>query len=130
MCYLRIKPSCISYTSVIIHSYRPLFNCIDVSDCETGVCSNGGTCIERLGGGFHCICDEGFTGFDCSDDIVDCFPNPCENGGTCDDEVNGFTCQCTEQWTGTVCTEGNQLLQPMSQSNFTCPISAYQNLYL
>ena len=94
------------------------------------MCSNGGTCIERLGGGFHCICDEGFTGFDCSDDIVDCFPNPCENGGTCDDEVNGFTCQCTEQWTGTVCTEGNELLQPMSQSNVTCLISAYQNVYL
>ena len=30
--------------------------------------------------------------------------SPCENGATCFDEIDGFTCQCTDQWLGTNCT--------------------------
>ena len=34
----------------------------------------------------------------------DCFPNPCMNGGTCTDEINGFQCQCTHDYSGPTCT--------------------------
>ena len=30
--------------------------------------------------------------------------SPCENGATCEDDINGYTCQCTEQWLGDNCT--------------------------
>ncbi len=37
-------------------------------------------------------------------DVDDCVNNPCVNGGMCNDEVNGFTCDCTGTgFEGTTC---------------------------
>lgn len=33
----------------------------------------------------------------------DCASMPCSNGGLCIDKVNGFYCNCTEDWMGTIC---------------------------
>ena len=33
-----------------------------------------------------------------------CSSNPCKNGGTCKDGLNGFTCGCTEGYTGHDCS--------------------------
>ena len=37
-----------------------------------------------------------------------CYTSPCKNNGTCEPNYsNGsFTCHCTEQFSGTYCTEG------------------------
>jgi len=32
----------------------------------------------------------------CSVDIEECASTPCLNGGTCRDDVNSFTCQCSQ----------------------------------
>ena len=29
---------------------------------------------------------------------------PCQNNGTCSSDVAGYSCNCTELWTGTNCT--------------------------
>ena len=39
-------------------------------------------------------------------DIDDCDPNPCHNAGVCADLINGYTCDCTDQYMGQNCTEG------------------------
>ena len=33
-------------------------------------------------------------------DVDECDTLPCENGGTCVDDIDGYTCQCTEEWIG------------------------------
>ena len=33
--------------------------------------------------------------------------SPCENGGTCLGEIDGFICNCTNQWFGDTCTGNN-----------------------
>ena len=30
---------------------------------------------------------------------------PCQNGGTCVDELGGYLCKCTANFTGTNCTD-------------------------
>ena len=36
-------------------------------------------------------------------DVDECASVPCQNGGNCIDEINGFTCQCSEGVTGFLC---------------------------
>ena len=36
----------------------------------------------------------------------ECASNPCLNGGTCVDRLDGFTCQCTDEFTGSLCDNG------------------------
>ena len=37
-------------------------------------------------------------------DVDSCESSPCQNGATCVDEIDGYTCQCTDQWLGGNCT--------------------------
>ena len=39
-------------------------------------------------------------------DVDECASNPCLNDGTCVDRLDGFTCQCTDGFTGTLCNNG------------------------
>ena len=39
-------------------------------------------------------------------DIDECNPDPCENGGSCTDDVNGYTCDCADGYTGHDCEIG------------------------
>ena len=31
-------------------------------------------------------------------EVDECLPGPCENGGTCTDLVNGFHCECGDEF--------------------------------
>ena len=42
-------------------------------------------------------------------DIDECESDPCQNGGTCDDEVNSYTCECEDVYTGLVCETGEHM---------------------
>ena len=37
---------------------------------------------------------------------LQCYVDPCMNGGTCFEEVDGFTCECPNEWTGGTCNQG------------------------
>ena len=37
----------------------------DVVECGVDTCLSGGTCLELVGGGTHCMCPPGFSGDDC-----------------------------------------------------------------
>ena len=76
-------------------------------DCDSTTCSNAGSCIQELTGYITCICEAGWTGSNCSENIDDCREGPCSNGGNCEDELSGFTCSCPPIWTGRICEDGN-----------------------
>uniref|UniRef100_A0A8C6QC67 Delta-like protein n=1 Tax=Nannospalax galili TaxID=1026970 RepID=A0A8C6QC67_NANGA len=69
----------------------------------SGICGPHGHCVSQPGGNFSCICDSGFTGTYCHENIDDCLGQPCRNGGTCIDEVDAFRCFCPSGWEGELC---------------------------
>ena len=50
----------------------------------------------------ECICDDGYTGANCTTDIDECesAQPPCESGGICTNTMGGFTCMCPANCTG------------------------------
>ena len=54
---------------------------IDINECESDPCQNGGTCTNT-DGSFNCMCSSGYTGDVCLDDVNECLNTPCQNGGT------------------------------------------------
>ncbi|XP_056132458.1 LOW QUALITY PROTEIN: sushi, nidogen and EGF-like domain-containing protein 1 [Lampris incognitus] len=74
---------------------------IDVNECASNPCQNGGTCKDQINS-FICQCPPGYTGALCETDMDECESQPCLNG-ECVDQVNGFTCICPAAFTGTRC---------------------------
>uniref|UniRef100_A0A8D2IQV5 Cubilin n=1 Tax=Varanus komodoensis TaxID=61221 RepID=A0A8D2IQV5_VARKO len=70
--------------------------------CQTqNPCANG-QCLATVSG-YTCVCDPGWTGATCMENIDECSSNPCQHGGSCADGVNGYSCECTSSWTGPQC---------------------------
>uniref|UniRef100_A0A8C5BWX1 Notch receptor 3 n=1 Tax=Gadus morhua TaxID=8049 RepID=A0A8C5BWX1_GADMO len=76
----------------------------DVNEClmQPNACHNGGTCFNTIGG-HTCVCVNGWTGDDCSENIDDCAIAVCFNGATCHDRVASFFCECPVGKTGLLC---------------------------
>ncbi|CAB1314375.1 unnamed protein product, partial [Coregonus sp. 'balchen'] len=75
---------------------------IDVDECSSYPCQNGGTCSDQVNG-FTCQCPSGFTGTVCQTDIDKCKDRACLNGALCVQGVDNFTCVCEGGYTGTLC---------------------------
>ena len=95
---------------------------LDIGECSSDPCQNGGTCIDEISA-FACICMGGYTGDVCETskyldkypfsayrdltwfllDIDECASFPCKNNGTCIDRIDYFTCQCMAGYTGAQC---------------------------
>lgn len=76
--------------------------CLDVDDCATNPCYNGGTCVDKVG--FRvCSCSPGFSGPDCRINIDECASSPCLAGAKCIDLFGGFKCQCPPEKIGSRC---------------------------
>ena len=95
-----------------------------MQDCIPTSCSDNGDCYERVGGGAVCLCDVGWGGDSCNEDIVDnCLNNSCENGGNCTDGLNNYTCSCLPQWTGHNCETSQWYKQFVHAFHFQFSIS-------
>uniref|UniRef100_A0AAR2JRL6 Neurogenic locus notch homolog protein 1 n=1 Tax=Pygocentrus nattereri TaxID=42514 RepID=A0AAR2JRL6_PYGNA len=78
-------------------------NCdLNVNECLSNPCVNGGTCRDMTNG-YVCSCRPGFTGPNCQTNINECASNPCLNQGTCIDDVAGYKCNCLLPYTGELC---------------------------
>lgn len=54
----------------------------------------------------NCICESGFTGTFCEENIDDCLENTCTNNSTCIDGINEFSCACSSETFGDFCEIG------------------------
>ncbi|XP_063968684.1 deleted in malignant brain tumors 1 protein-like [Lytechinus pictus] len=72
-------------------------------DCDPTSCING-HCGDRTNG---CVCDQGWTGYLCNQDIDECTTSPCMSNKSCHNEDGGFSCYCDPGWTGTHCNNRN-----------------------
>jgi len=73
----------------------------DVDECrlQPNTCQNGGTCSNVIGS-YVCVCVNGWSGPDCSENIDDCATAACSPGSTCIDRVASFICVCPYGKTG------------------------------
>ncbi|XP_022105685.1 fibropellin-1-like isoform X2 [Acanthaster planci] len=96
-------------------------NChIDINECASDPCSNGGTCVDRSNA-YQCECLPGFAGATCSVDIDECSSNPCGVGNACEDDINGYACICRPGFTGTHCDDHIDYCSPSAcQHGATC----------
>nr|XP_011744798.1 protein crumbs homolog 1 isoform X5 [Macaca nemestrina] len=86
---------------------------IDINECNSNPCQSDGECVElssekqyghitglpstfsyHEASGYVCICQPGFTGIHCEEDVNECSSNPCQNGGTCENLPGNYTCHC------------------------------------
>lgn len=56
----------------------------------------------------------------CEFEINECLSEPCHNGGTCTDQLAGFTCECSEEYTGQQC----DVLRLVTCENNPCKIGS------
>ncbi len=54
----------------------------------------------RFSTGYHCYCEDGFTGIHCQTDWDECWSSPCANGAKCVDLIADFNCTCTPGFRG------------------------------
>ena len=97
---------------------------VDIDECWSRPCSNGGTCVES--GitaavpifAYVCQCAPGWSNTTCSDDVDECASAPCANGGACVDsstlgpprpgwpwtvQINAYACHCVAGFEGDHC---------------------------
>ncbi|XP_066265125.1 uncharacterized protein [Branchiostoma lanceolatum] len=75
---------------------------IDVDECQSQPCQNGGQCIDGINR-YDCQCAAGFAGTNCELNIDECQSQPCQNGGQCINGDNRYDCQCASGFAGTNC---------------------------
>lgn len=94
----------------------------DVDECQLmpNACQNGGTCHNNHGG-YNCVCVNGWTGEDCSENIDDCAMAACFHGATCHDRVASFYCECPHGRTGEILVPSCPLLAVQGGSSLHVP---------
>jgi hypothetical protein len=63
--------------------------------------SSTDTCVEV--GVYDCICDDGWAGEVCDENVDECDSSPCQNGGSCTDAIDEYECSCALGWEGAEC---------------------------
>ena len=86
--------------------------CVDIDDCASDPCQNGGTCTDKVNA-FSCACASGYEGDTCETDIDECATSPtsptspCDANADCANNVGSYTCTCMDGYhgSGESCTD-------------------------
>lgn len=70
--------------------------------CEPDTCSGHGTCDDSELA-VSCLCDAGFQGERCEEDVDECAAGPCLNFGKCTNTEGAYLCECPPGFEGTDC---------------------------
>jgi len=103
---------------------------IDIDECLSSPCQNGGTCSQPYPNMYTCRCPRNYRGPQCLQFIDLCIGNSCVNGGTCVPNVlqNSYGCQCLPGTTGTFCESTiNVCLSSPCGNNGVCIQPAINN---
>ena len=93
--------------SVLVVFECYLYSVSDNRTCDDGICSGHGVCEEITGSEYlmACLCNRGYHGPACGNNIDECLSNPCQNDGVCMDGVAMYMCTCTQEYIGVHCQE-------------------------
>ncbi|XP_053267649.1 protein crumbs homolog 2a [Pleuronectes platessa] len=95
------------------------YDACSFAPCE--VCSSSPGTRE-----YHCICPEGLTGDNCTEEVDECQSNPCfKPRSVCIDQLNGYFCRCPAGLGGQVCkTRVTDCIDEPCRNNGTCILQA------
>nr|XP_011735870.1 protein eyes shut homolog [Macaca nemestrina] len=107
---------------------------IDLDECALHRCKSGATCIDQPGNyfcqcgppfkvvdGFSCLCNPGYVGTRCEQNIDNCILNAFEHNSTYKDLHLSYQCVCLSGWEGNFCEqESNECKMNPCKNNSTC----------
>ncbi|XP_034862593.1 sushi, nidogen and EGF-like domain-containing protein 1 isoform X4 [Mirounga leonina] len=91
-----------SYTCSCLSGFTGRRCHLDVNECASHPCQNGGTCTHGVNS-FRCRCPAGFRGPTCETALSPCDTRECQNGGRCQEERGSAVCLCLTGYTGAAC---------------------------
>ncbi|KAI4580414.1 hypothetical protein MJT46_001782 [Ovis ammon polii x Ovis aries] len=91
-----------SYTCSCLSGFTGRTCHLDVNECASHPCQNGGTCTHGVNS-FSCQCPAGFRGPTCETAQSPCDDRECQNGGWCQAEGGPAACVCPTGYTGAAC---------------------------
>lgn len=66
--------------------------CLQSCQCKSSTTSS---CNKTDG---TCSCKDGWTGFDCSEDVDECTNNPCPSNSYCTNTAGSYQCLCNQRY--------------------------------
>ncbi|XP_013363511.1 PREDICTED: sushi, nidogen and EGF-like domain-containing protein 1 isoform X2 [Chinchilla lanigera] len=91
-----------SYTCSCLAGFTGRRCQLDVNECASRPCQNGGTCTHGVNS-FSCQCPAGFRGPTCESAQSLCDSKECQNGGQCQGDSGSAVCVCRPGYTGASC---------------------------
>uniref|UniRef100_A0A8C6L8Y8 Sushi, nidogen and EGF like domains 1 n=1 Tax=Nothobranchius furzeri TaxID=105023 RepID=A0A8C6L8Y8_NOTFU len=109
-----------SFTCSCLAGFTGRWCQINVNECASDPCQNGGTCKDLISR-FICDCPPGYTGIHCETDVDECEDRPCFNNASCVQGTGNFTCVCEPGYVGVACeTDINECESQPCQNGGEC----------